>query len=319
MDRFSGEVPGDVRKLVSAAVVFAGTWDFFSSPTGRAFFAVVDGLGEVLKDSITLVSATETSAGGGPELILITLSSRGLLNNWWEVTVKPSCRPKIGGSWVVGGKTAELIGDVGMAPERRALLFGWGPGLPPLSRGRLPVRVGGEVSNRGDSMGEVCTGSGLTTLPLPFDFGLVDLVGLASTLSRRRFPRRGDSSAGFPGGGLAGVDDATGLNASIGEDWMILSVAMTRFGLVNTILRGDGSLREREAADTFVSGMLIAGSLTGVRGNATATGSAVLSSEVAFPWDSTGGPQGGSSTGEGSRCAGVGVLPSESNDGRLPN
>ena len=67
-------------------------------------------------------------------------------------------------------------------------------------------------------MGEVCTGSGSTALPLPFDLGLVGLVGLGSALSRRRFPRRGDSSAAFPGGGLAGVDDATGLNVSIGED-----------------------------------------------------------------------------------------------------
>jgi hypothetical protein len=54
-------------------------------------------------------------------------------------------------------------------------------------------------------------------LALPFDLGLVDLVGVASVSSRRRFPRRGDSSTTFPTGGLAGVDDATGLNASIGR------------------------------------------------------------------------------------------------------
>lgn len=128
--------------------------------------------------------------------------------------------------------------------------------------------------------------SGSTALLFPFDFGLVGLVGLvglAPVSSRRRFPRRGDSSTALPVCGLAGVDDATGLNASIGEDWMILSVGMTRFGLVNTILRGDRSLREREAADGVAPDALIAESLTGVRGNADTTGSVVLSSEVASP------------------------------------
>lgn len=87
---------------------------------------VVGGLGgEVLKDSITLVSATEISAGGRSlGLVLITLLSRGLLNNWPEETVKLPCRLKMGGSSVFGGNTAELIGDVGMTPERRVLLFG---------------------------------------------------------------------------------------------------------------------------------------------------------------------------------------------------
>jgi hypothetical protein len=114
VDRFSGEVPGDVRKVVSA--------DF----TGTACFVVVGGLrGEVSKDSITLVSATETSAGGGSlDLTFITLSSRGFLNNWSEETVKLSCRLKIGGSLVFGGNTAELIGDVGTTPERRILCLG---------------------------------------------------------------------------------------------------------------------------------------------------------------------------------------------------
>ena len=122
-------------------------------------------------------------------------------------------------------------------------------------------------------MREVRTVSGSTALLLPFDFGLVGLVGLAPVSSRRRFPRRGDSSTTLAVCGLAGVDDATGLNASIGEDWMILNVGMTRFGLVNTILRGDRSLREREAADGVAPGALIAEPLTGVRGNADTTGS----------------------------------------------
>ena len=87
---------------------------------------VVGGLeGEVSKDSITLVSATGTSAGEGNLcIIFITLSSRGFLNNWSEETVKLPCRLKMGGSSVFGGNTAELIGDVGVARGRIVLLFG---------------------------------------------------------------------------------------------------------------------------------------------------------------------------------------------------
>jgi len=173
--------------------------------------------------------------------------------------------------------------------------------------------------DRWDSMGEVCTCPRSTVLFLPFDFGLVDLVGLESVSSRRRFPRRGDSSTALLVGGFAGVDDATGLNASIGEDWMILSVGMRRFGLVNTILRGDGSLREREAADATTSEAFISGPLTGVRGNADATGSAVLTSGMVAPWDPTGGSREGSSTRWGSCDTGAGSLLSENSDGRLPN
>lgn len=252
---------------------------FFSLSMGPAFFVLVGGLRrEVSKDSITLVSATDISTGGGSlGLIFNTLSSRGFLNSWPEETVKLPCRLKMGGSSLLGGNTAELIGDVGTTRERRALLFGWGLGLPPLSLGRLFVRIREEVSKRGDSMGEVCTGAGFTGPHLSFDFGLVDFVGLASASSRRRFPRRGDSSTTFPTGGFAGVDDATGLNASIGEDWMMSSVGTTRFGLVNTILRGDGTFRER-AADTVSSGALISEALTGVRGNADATGSTASAS-----------------------------------------
>jgi len=165
-------------------------------------------------------------------------------------------------------------------------------------------------------MGEVCTGAGSTGLSLPFDLGLVDLVRLPSVSSRRCFPRRGDSSTTLPAGGLAGVDDATGLNASMGEDWMILSVGMTRFGLLNAILRGDGSLRDLEAAGAVSSDASIVEPLTGVRGNAD-TG--VLTSGMASPWDSTGGPREGSSTGWGSSDAGAGNLLSESSDGRFPN
>lgn len=85
-----------------------------------------DGLeGEVSKDSIMLVSATETSTGGGSlGLTFINRSSRGFLDNWSEETVKLPCLPNMGGSPVLGGKTAELIGDVGIARERRVLLFG---------------------------------------------------------------------------------------------------------------------------------------------------------------------------------------------------
>jgi len=117
--RFSGEVSGDVRKLVSATAAIPGTWGFLSSPTDPGSFVVVvvGGLGgDVWKDSITLVSATATSAGGsGLGLILITLSSRGFLDSWSEETVKLPWRLKIGGSSVIGGNTAELIGDVGTA------------------------------------------------------------------------------------------------------------------------------------------------------------------------------------------------------------
>ena len=114
---FSGEVSGDVRKLVSATAAIAGTGGFLSLPTDPACSVVVDGLGgEVWKDSITLVSATETSArGSGLGLILITLSSRGCLDSWSEETIKLPCRLKIGGISVIGGNTAELIGDVGTA------------------------------------------------------------------------------------------------------------------------------------------------------------------------------------------------------------
>ena len=100
---------------------------------------------------------------------------------------------------------------------------------------------------------------------------------------------------------------------------MILSVGMTRFGLVNAILRGDRSFREREASDGVAPDTLIAGPLAGVRGNAATTGSAVSGPEAAPPRDSTGGSREGSSIGEGSRGAGVVVLLSESSDGRLPN
>lgn len=94
-------------------------------PTEPGCFAVVGGFrGEVSKDSITLVSATVTSAGGSLVLILITLSSRGFLGNWPEETIKLPCRLKIGGGSVFGGNTAELIGDVGITPERGALLLG---------------------------------------------------------------------------------------------------------------------------------------------------------------------------------------------------
>ena len=172
------------------------------------------------------------------------------------------------------------------------------------------------MSNRGDSTGEVCTGPGPTALSLPLDFGL---EGLASDLSRRRFPRRGDSSTTLVVGGLAGVDDATGLNVSMGEDWTALSVGMTGFGLVNAILRGDGSLREREATDTVVSAALIACSLTGVRGNPATTGSVVLSSAGTSALDSTGGRREGPPTEWGSRSAGVGTLLSENSDWRSPN
>ena len=243
------------------------------------------------KDSITLASATETSAGGGSLcLIFIGLSSCGFLNNRPEETVKLPCRFKVGGSSVLGGNTAELIGDVGTTQERRVLVFGSELKVPSLCRGRLFVRVGAEVSNLGDSIGEVCTGAGSTGFPLPFDLGLEDLVGpasVSSVASRRRFPRRGDSSPTLPSVGLAGVDEATGLNASIGEDWMISSVGMTCFGLVNTILRGDGSLRDR-AADAVETEVLISVPLTGVR-NADATGSVVSTPETASRWDSTGG------------------------------
>lgn len=140
-----------------------------------------------------------------------------------------------------GGNTAELIGEVGRTPARRALFFGGGLGLLSLSLGRLLVRPRVEVSNRGDSIGEVCSEARSTALPLPFDLGFVDLVGLGSTSPCRRFPRRGDWSKTLPGGGFAGAEDATGLKVSIGEDWMILSIGATRFGLVNKILRGDKS------------------------------------------------------------------------------
>lgn len=247
---FSGEVPGDVRKLVSATAICTGTCGFFSFSTGPACFTVVVGLGgEMSKDSMTLVSATETSPGGGIlNFILITPSSRSFSCNWPEETVMLPCRPKLDGSLVFGGYTAELMGDVGRTPLRRILFFGGGLGLPPLSLGRLLVRPGIEVSNLGDSIGEVGSGARSTILPLPFDFSLVDLVGPASASLCRRFPRSGDSSTGVPGGGLAGVEDATGLKVSIGEDWMILSVGATRFGLVNTILRGDKSFGELETA-----------------------------------------------------------------------
>ena len=165
-------------------------------------------------------------------------------------------------------------------------------------------------------MGEVCTGLGSNASFLSFD---LCLVGLASVLSRRLFPRRGDSSVTSPAGGLAGVDDATGLNASTGEDWVAPNVGVTRFGLVSAILRGDGSLREREATDAGVSDAPIAVPLMGVRGNAAATKSVVLNSEAASPRDSTGGLREGSSTAWGSRGAGVGTLLSESSDGRFPN
>jgi len=99
---------------------------FFSLSTWPVFFVLVGGLrGEVSKDSITLVSATEVSAGGGSlGLIFITLSSRGFLNSWAEETVKLPCRLGMGGSSLLGGNTAELIGDVGTTKERRILLFG---------------------------------------------------------------------------------------------------------------------------------------------------------------------------------------------------
>ena len=157
VDCFSGEVTGEVRKLVSTAGVSTATRGF-SLFTGPVRFAVVGGLeGEVSKDSMTLVSATKTSTGGGSiDLIFITLSSRGFLCNWWEETVTLPCRFKIGGSPVFGGNTAELIGDVGRTPARRIFFFGRGLGLPPLSLGRLLVRPGVEASNRGDSIGEVC-------------------------------------------------------------------------------------------------------------------------------------------------------------------
>ena len=126
MGRFSGDVSGDVRKLVSAAAATTGAWVFLLLPADSACSVVVDGLvGDVLKESMTLVSATETSAGGsGLGLILITLSSRVFLDSWSEETVKLPCRFKIGGSSVFGGNTAELIGDVGTTWERRVLLLG---------------------------------------------------------------------------------------------------------------------------------------------------------------------------------------------------
>ena len=241
--------------------------------------------------------ATVSSAGGGSlDLIFITLSPLGLLN-WPEETVRLPCRCNIGGSWVLGGNTAELTGDVGMAEGRRVLRFGWGLGLRLLSLGRLFIRVGAEVPNRGDSIGEVCTGAGSAGMPLPFDLGLAGPLGLTPVSPHRRFPRRGDSSATFLTGGLAGVDDATGPNASIGEDWVILSAGTVRFGLVNTILRGDGSLRERVAADALSSEALISGPLTGVRGNADATGSAASATKMACSVDPRGESREGSSTG----------------------
>jgi hypothetical protein len=167
---------------------------------------------------MTLVSATETSARGGSlDLIFITLSSRGHSCDWSDETVTLPCQLKTGGSSMFGGNTAELIGDVGRTSVRRVFLFGAGPGLPPLSLGRLPVGPGAEVSNRGDSIGEVYWGDGYAAFPLPLDLCLV-LLGLVSASSRGRFPRRGDSSTTFPRGGLAGVEDATGLNVSMGED-----------------------------------------------------------------------------------------------------
>jgi len=153
-------------------------------------------------------------------------------------------------------------------------------------------------------------------LSLPFDFGL---EGLGSVLSRRRFPRSGDSSTTLAPGGLAGVDDATGLNASMGEDWEALSVGITCLGLVNAILRGDGSLREREATDTVVSVVLIAHPLTDVRGNAAATEFVVSSSVGASARDSTGGRRDGPPTGWGSRSAGVGTVLSGNSDWISPN
>ena len=167
-------------------------------------------------------------------------------------------------------------------------------------------------------MGEVCTGAGSTGMRLSFDPGFVDFVGLASVSSRRRFPRRSDSSTTFPTGGLAGVDDATGLNAPTGEDWMTLSVGMTRFDLVKAILRGDGTFRER-AADTVSSEVLISEPLTGVRGNADATGSAGSASGMASPSNSARELREGSSTGRRSHDAGGGNLPSARSDGRSPN
>lgn len=116
------------------------------------------------------------------------------------------------------------------------------------------------------------------------------------------------------------MDDATGLNASMGEDWTTLRVEMTCFGLVNAILRGDGSLREREATDTVVSVALIACPLMGVRGNADTTGSVVLSSVGTSARDSTGGRREGPPTGWGSRSAGVGTIQlSENSDLRSPS
>ena len=123
----------------------------------------------------------------------------------------------------------------------------------------------------------------------------------------------------LPVGGLAGVDDATGLNASMGEDWTALCVGMTRFGLVNASLRGDGSLREREAADTVVSVALIAGPLTGVRGNGSTAESVVSSSVGMSARNSTGGVREGPSTGWVSRDASVGTLLLENTAGKFSN
>lgn len=78
VDCFSGEeFQGDVRKLVSETAACKGTLGFFSIPPRSACFTVVSGLGgEVSKDSMRLVSATEASAGGGIlDFIFITLLS----------------------------------------------------------------------------------------------------------------------------------------------------------------------------------------------------------------------------------------------------
>jgi hypothetical protein len=117
----------------------------------------------VSKDSITLVSATEISAGGGSlDLIFITLSSRGFLNSWPEET--SSCpvdsRRAVVQFWWEYSRV-----DWGCRNNARTQGFALREeDFRAFSR-TLVCPTGAEASKRGDSMGEVCTGAGSIGLP----------------------------------------------------------------------------------------------------------------------------------------------------------